>query len=105
MVRSVEDRALVAAIREGNSVGLAGAYDTYGDALFSFCVSMLHDRSSAEEAVRLRRRAVAVPAPDPFGPAQRAARGMGRDDERRDAGLRRSSAQRTSPSARRAGEW
>ncbi len=52
MVRSVEDRALVAAIREGNSVGLAGAYDTYGDALFSFCLSMLHDRSSAEDAVQ-----------------------------------------------------
>jgi RNA polymerase sigma factor (sigma-70 family) len=52
MVRSVEDRALVAAIREGNSVGLAGTYDTYGDALFSFCLSMLHDRSSAEDAVQ-----------------------------------------------------
>jgi RNA polymerase sigma factor (sigma-70 family) len=52
MVRSVDDRALVAAIREGNSVGLAGTYDTYGDALFSFCLSMLHDRSSAEDAVQ-----------------------------------------------------
>ncbi len=52
MVPSVDDRALVAAIREGNSVGLAGAYDTYGDALFSFCLSMLHERSSAEDAVQ-----------------------------------------------------
>jgi RNA polymerase sigma factor (sigma-70 family) len=52
MVPAMDDRALVAAIREGNSSGLAGAYDSYADALFSFCVSMLHDRASAEDAVQ-----------------------------------------------------
>jgi RNA polymerase sigma factor (sigma-70 family) len=42
----------VAAILAGDPDGLADTYDAYGSALFAFCLSMLHDRSSAEDAVQ-----------------------------------------------------
>ncbi len=54
-------------------------------------------------AVALRRRTLAMPAPDSFVPSRRAARGVGRDDERRDARLRLGPAQRALAGARLAG--
>jgi RNA polymerase sigma factor (sigma-70 family) len=47
----VEDRALVAALVEGDPRGLEGAYRGYADRLYTFCRGMLRDPDAAADAV------------------------------------------------------
>src|SRR5262249_37803318 len=51
-VLRMDDAGRVAAILAHDPDGLASTYDAYGNALYSFCVTMLHDRHEAEDAVQ-----------------------------------------------------
>ncbi|MCI0689597.1 MAG: RNA polymerase sigma factor [Sporichthyaceae bacterium] len=47
----MDDVGIVAAMRAGDSNGLAAAYDSYADRLFTYCVTLLRDRDRAADIV------------------------------------------------------
>ena len=50
-VRRVDDPALVAALVRRDPEGLEGVYRRYADRLYTYCVSVLHDRDAAADVV------------------------------------------------------
>lgn len=48
----MDDRAIVAQLRDQDPAGLAAAYDAYGQRLYAFCRALLRDGSTAEDVVQ-----------------------------------------------------
>lgn len=52
MVTNVDDAAIVASMRAKDPAGLAEAYGSYADRLFTYCTSLLRDRDASADAVQ-----------------------------------------------------
>jgi RNA polymerase sigma factor (sigma-70 family) len=69
----VDDPLLVELLVVDDPRGLAGVYDRYADRLFAYCITLLHDRDSAADAVHdtlliARERAAQLRDPDRLRP-------------------------------------
>jgi RNA polymerase sigma factor (sigma-70 family) len=69
----VDDPLLVELLVVDDPRGLAGVYDRYADRLFAYCVTLLHDRDAAADAVHdtlliARERAAQLRDPDRLRP-------------------------------------